>query len=111
MAENQEGNKGSSLSRYPLTSMFGLMIVLFGIQQCAERYNRKLEAAPVELGYIHPTTVHIWKQDRDKRDGEGIPETYIKVDDKEYLFVYGENNVPLCVPFKEKPASIEKFIQ
>lgn len=48
----------------------------------------------VEQGYVIPNKLEIVVEDLDKRDGKGIPETYLKYDGKSYALTLDEQGNP-----------------
>ncbi len=53
----------------------------------------------VQSNYINPNNIIL--RDLDKSDGEGLRETYLKIDDKLYELKYDSERQPVVIPSKK----------
>ncbi|MFH1636879.1 MAG: hypothetical protein ABIB71_00465 [Candidatus Woesearchaeota archaeon] len=61
----------------------------------------------VQQGYVVPNKLEIIVEDLDKRDGEGVPETYLKYDGKSYVLILDEQGNPRIQDYEFRPKEVK----
>lgn len=56
----------------------------------------------VQPGFVAPANIEMKCKDFDKSDGQGLPETYFKVDGKQYVLHYDKAGMPRLSEYKMK---------
>ncbi|MBU2052842.1 MAG: hypothetical protein ABIJ14_03045 [Nanoarchaeota archaeon] len=61
----------------------------------------------IQQEYVVPNKLEIIVEDLDKTDGKGIPETYLKYNEKSYALTLDEQGKPRIQDYEYKPIEIK----